>query len=492
MNRAQQVHAAGRPRSPRRRACCCRVHQPQRAAAAIGRPAPASPAPVRPCPRSGSTRSGTPPGGPKVAYVMLPRQAAAVSFTIVRPPGRGVPRPVPPRTLGSWNPHYPARLPARLQRADPGRDLPDHGPRGRRDGGLAGVRGRAPRPRSTTGLCSTPCGTSPPSATARTSVPSVLDRQPANLTDARANVYAYPATTATTTCSARCTGSAARWTCPAAGSTPGGGYEKFAYTASYADGLMLLAARDFPGSYPTLQPEADFGLSWLEKLWNPGRQGGLHPGRHRHRQREQHHPGRLQLLVPAAGRGPHGRQARRPPGAHRVLREVPAGVRGCAARAAGSARTSPGGSPPTSPSAPSWRRGHDRAQRRAPAGAGSRRLRHGADQPRRGDRDRVPARLLPGQRMGERHALGRLRDRARAGGARRARRAGAGRAGRGGALGEGVPGAGPQARRRHPQPVRHRGRRRGRAAAGDAAARRLPGHRPGHAARRHGRAAPAR
>jgi hypothetical protein len=49
----------------------------------------------------------------------------------------------------------------------------------------------------------------------------------------------------------------------------GGGYEKFAYTASYADGLLLLAARDFPGSYPTLPAEAGFGLRWLQKLWHP-------------------------------------------------------------------------------------------------------------------------------------------------------------------------------------------------------------------------------
>ena len=49
----------------------------------------------------------------------------------------------------------------------------------------------------------------------------------------------------------------------------GGGYEKFAYTASYADALMLIAARDFPGSYPALQPEAEFGLQWVTKLWNP-------------------------------------------------------------------------------------------------------------------------------------------------------------------------------------------------------------------------------
>src|SRR5207302_1242489 len=51
----------------------------------------------------------------------------------------------------------------------------------------------------------------------------------------------------------------------------GGGYEKFAYTASYADGLLLLAARDLPGTYPTLAGEAGFGLRWLEKLWRPAK-----------------------------------------------------------------------------------------------------------------------------------------------------------------------------------------------------------------------------
>jgi hypothetical protein len=51
----------------------------------------------------------------------------------------------------------------------------------------------------------------------------------------------------------------------------GGGYEKFAYTASYADALMLLAARTYPNSYDMLQQEATFGLQWITKLWNPAR-----------------------------------------------------------------------------------------------------------------------------------------------------------------------------------------------------------------------------
>jgi hypothetical protein len=34
---------------------------------------------------------------------------------------------------------------------------------------------------------------------------------------------------------------------------------------------MLIAARDFPGSYAMLSPEATFGLRWITKLWNPAR-----------------------------------------------------------------------------------------------------------------------------------------------------------------------------------------------------------------------------
>ena len=71
----------------------------------------------------------------------------------------------------------------------------------------------------------------------------------------------------------------------------GGGYEKFAYTASYADGLLLLAARDFPGEYRTLPAGGRVRADWLDKLWNPEQEGPVHPGRHRQRQRQQHHPG---------------------------------------------------------------------------------------------------------------------------------------------------------------------------------------------------------
>jgi hypothetical protein len=98
---------------------------------------------------------------------------------------------------------------------------------------------------------------------------AVLDRQPANLTDARAYVYADPRYDDND----NLLGSLRRVGGPVDVSggwfDAGGGYEKFAYTASYADALMLIAARNYPGEYPALLPEAEFGLQWISKLWNP-------------------------------------------------------------------------------------------------------------------------------------------------------------------------------------------------------------------------------
>ena len=102
-------------------------------------------------------------------------------------------------------------------------------------------------------------------------VSSVLGRQPANLTDERAWVYADPRYDSND----NLLGSFHRIGGPVDVSggwfDAGGGYEKFAYTAGYADALMLLAARDHPGAYGMLRPEAEFGLRWMTKLWNPAR-----------------------------------------------------------------------------------------------------------------------------------------------------------------------------------------------------------------------------
>ena len=98
---------------------------------------------------------------------------------------------------------------------------------------------------------------------------AVLGRQPANLTDENAYLYADPAYDSND----NLLGTLAKIGGPVDVSggwfDAGGGYEKFAYTASYADALMLIATRDFPGTYAGLQPEATFGLQWITKLWNP-------------------------------------------------------------------------------------------------------------------------------------------------------------------------------------------------------------------------------
>jgi hypothetical protein len=100
-------------------------------------------------------------------------------------------------------------------------------------------------------------------------VDPVLGRQPANLTDEHAYVYADPKYDSND----NLLGSFRKIGGPVDVSggwfDAGGGYEKFAFTASYADALMLIAARDYPGSYDMLQPEATFGLQWITKLWNP-------------------------------------------------------------------------------------------------------------------------------------------------------------------------------------------------------------------------------
>ena len=213
---------------------------------------------------------GYPAGGPKLAYLMLPaRVPGAVAFTIAG--GQGVVfRGRSGAGLGAWNAHYPAVYSLAF-------------------GGLA----RPGRYRITVRAAGA-TAISPPFVIASPAalyhrlvgnavayftserdgsdvVSSVLGRQPANLTDERAYIYQDPRYDSND----NLLGSLHRIGGPVDVSggwfDAGGGYEKFAYTASYTDGLMLLAARDTAGQYPSLAPEAGFGLSWLQKLWNPAR-----------------------------------------------------------------------------------------------------------------------------------------------------------------------------------------------------------------------------
>ena len=73
---------------------------------------------------------------------------------------------------------------------------------------------------------------------------AVLDRQPANLTDENAYVYADPAYDSNDNLLGTLKKIGGPVDVSGGWFDAGGGYEKFAYTASFTDGLMLLAARD--------------------------------------------------------------------------------------------------------------------------------------------------------------------------------------------------------------------------------------------------------
>ncbi len=207
-------------------------------------------------------------GAPKVAFAMLPRKVAAVRFEVTTPYGVAY-RGTSTEDLGPWNSNY--RAVYRL--SFPGVNTP-----GRYQVELLSPAGAA-SPAFVIGDGEQLYGQLVDNAvryfTSERDGPdvdsSVLGRRPASLTDEHAFVYADPRYDGND----NLLGTLAKIGGPVDVSggwfDAGGGYEKFAYTASYADALMLMAARDYPDTYPMLRPEATFGLQWISKLWNPVR-----------------------------------------------------------------------------------------------------------------------------------------------------------------------------------------------------------------------------
>jgi len=210
-----------------------------------------------------------PAGGTKVAYAMLSRKVAAVRFTIAGQhgvvfTGRSA------ADVGYWNSRYRAvyRLGFSALRW-PGRYRIT----------VTAAGQSATSPWLQIGETSEQYGRLVTNAVryftserdGRDVEHSVLDREPANLTDARATVYATPKYDSNDNLLGTFHKIAGPVNVSGGWFDAGGGYEKFAYTASYADALLEIAQRDFPGRYPTLGPEASFGLSWLRKLWNPAK-----------------------------------------------------------------------------------------------------------------------------------------------------------------------------------------------------------------------------
>ena len=212
---------------------------------------------------------GYPADAITVAYAMLPARASRVAFTVSGAHGT-VFRGWSGDNAGYWNKRYPAvyelRFPA-LSQAGWYRITVTAG-------GRSGTS-----PEFAVGSAATQYGRLVTNAVRYFTSErdgadvehAVLSREPANLTDAHATVYAAPHYDSNDNLTGRLRAIGGPVNVSGGWFDAGGGYEKFAYTGSYADGLLELAQRDFPGRFPTLGPEARFGLNWLEKLWNPVR-----------------------------------------------------------------------------------------------------------------------------------------------------------------------------------------------------------------------------
>jgi endoglucanase len=216
---------------------------------------------------------GYPADGPKVAYAMLAKPVSKVSFEITTPYGVAY-RGTSADDVGSWNSAYHAVYRLGFSALNVA--------------GIYQVKVTAPTtavsPAFVVGAGAQLYGQLVDNAVQYFTserdgpdvVSSVLDRQPANLTDEKAYVYADPAYDSNDNLLGKLKKIGGPVNVAGGWFDAGGGYEKFAYTASYADALMLIAARGLsdqqgPGSYPTLLREAEFGLQWITKLWNPVR-----------------------------------------------------------------------------------------------------------------------------------------------------------------------------------------------------------------------------
>src|SRR5580692_8463174 len=207
---------------------------------------------------------GYQPGAPKSAYLMLPAKVASVPFTITDANGKVVYRGVSRDDVGAWNAGYQAVYLLTFS--------------GLHRCGTYQVRvGTTASP--TFKIASGSALYAPlvdnavryfTSERDGTDVEhNVLSREPANLTDEKANVYAAPRYDDNDNLLGTLKKVGGPVNVSGGWFDAGGGYEKFGYTASYTDALMLIAARDNARQYSTLKPEAEFGLQWITKLWNP-------------------------------------------------------------------------------------------------------------------------------------------------------------------------------------------------------------------------------
>jgi endoglucanase len=210
---------------------------------------------------------GYPAASSKIAFVMLPGRVRSVRFVLESPHGAVYLRGHSSDDLGGWNAAYRAVY-----------ELDFSGfvhPGSYRIRVTSPARAVSPTfhiasPRALYGsLVSNAVRYFTSERDGADVVPSVLHRKPANLTDRRAYVYADPDYSKNDNLLGKLHRIGGPVNVAGGWFDAGGGYEKFAYTASFTDALLLIAARDSASRYPTLRPEAEFGLRWMGRLFNP-------------------------------------------------------------------------------------------------------------------------------------------------------------------------------------------------------------------------------
>jgi hypothetical protein len=212
---------------------------------------------------------GYPTTGSKVAFVMLPGPVSSVSFTVQSPKGSVFLTGRSSDDLGPWNTTYRAVYKLSFSNfVHQGRYLIKITSPGR---AVSPVFRIATPSALYGGLVTNAVRYFTSERDGADVDASILHRQPANLTDEHAYVYADPDYDSDDNLVGKLHRIAGPVNVSGGWFDAGGGYEKFAYTASYADALMLIAARGNPGQYPTLAPEAQFGLNWIGKLFNPAK-----------------------------------------------------------------------------------------------------------------------------------------------------------------------------------------------------------------------------
>ena len=122
----------------------CTSHTPPAGQSATPTP-PATPVPPgQAAPEVRVNQVGYPAGAPKIAFAMLTRPAAQVSFTVTGRQGV-VFRGRTARSLGSWNSHYPAVYVLGFSGLTRPGSYRITVQRGGGDGRVTGLRGRLPR-----------------------------------------------------------------------------------------------------------------------------------------------------------------------------------------------------------------------------------------------------------------------------------------------------------------------------------------------------------